>query len=133
LRPSPSLHCFLLAPAFLCCFGCGAGNSDVHGKVTFAGKPVNIGTISFLPAEGHGPTNAAKIIDGNYSIRVLRGNYTVQISGFRKVGERHASIGDPNSPMIDILEPIVPERYNSASTLVREIKPDTVQLDFPLD
>ena len=128
LRP----RCSVLALAILCC-GCGARYSDIEGKVAFAGKPVNIGTISFLPADGRGPTAAAKIVDGNYSVRVPPGNYKVQISGYRKAGQRHASEGDPNSPMMDILEPIVPERYNTASTLVREIKPGERQIDFLLD
>ncbi len=123
----------MLALAILCCCGCGARFSDIEGKVALAGKPVNIGTISFLPADGHGPTAAAKIIDGNYSMRVLPGNYKVQISGYRKAGQRHASDGDPKSPMMDILEPIVPERYNSASTLVREVKLGERQFDFLLD
>jgi hypothetical protein len=101
--------------------------------VALAGKPVNIGTISFLPADGRGPTSAAKVIDGNYSLWLLPGNYKVQIAGFRKVGQRHANTGDPISPLIDILEPIVPESYNTASTLVREIKPGARQLDFLLD
>jgi hypothetical protein len=126
-------HGSVLLLTILCCCGCGARSSDIQGKVALAGQPINIGAISFLPADGHGPTSAAKIIDGQYSARVLPGNYKVQISGFRKAGQRHASEGDPNSPMMDILEPIVPERYNTASTLVREIKPGVRQLDFLLD
>ncbi len=132
-RTTLGTSCLLLAPAILCCGGCGSRYSAIEGKVALAGKPINIGTISFLPADGHGPTAAAKIIDGKYSAQISAGNYKVQISGYRKTGQRHASEGDPKSPMMDILEPIVPEKYNTASTLVREVKPGERQLDFLLD
>ncbi|MGA2258567.1 MAG: hypothetical protein ABSG53_28210, partial [Thermoguttaceae bacterium] len=97
------------------------------------GLPINKGTITFVPADGRGPTAAEKIKEGQYSARVPPGLYKVQITGFRKVGEERANKGDPNSPMKDIVEPIVPDRYNVASTLTREIKPGRQEEDFLLD
>jgi hypothetical protein len=123
----------LLLFAVLLCTGCRSKDLEIKGKVTLAGKPINLGTISFQPAEGHGPTAAEKVADGQFSVRIMPGKYNVQITGFRKVGQQHANVSDPNSPMKDILEPIVPNRYNTASTLTREIKPGEQQVDFLLD
>jgi hypothetical protein len=122
----------LLLTAALCC-GCGSHTLEVAGNVTLAGKPLSRGTIKFEPAEGHGPTAAERITDGQFKVRIMPGKYKVQISGFRKVGEEHANKSDPNSPMKDILEQIVPAKYNTGSTLVREIKPGERQEDFALE
>ncbi len=123
----------LLFLAASLCSGCGSRFAEVTGKVTLAGTPVNMGTITFLPEDGRGPTTAQKIKEGQFSVRILPGRYKVQISGFRKVGERHANKGAPDSPMVDILEQIVPDRYNAATTLTREIKPGQLEEDFLLD
>jgi hypothetical protein len=131
-RPAGTLRCTLLLAAALCC-GCGSHSSDVAGKVIWAGEPLSMGTISFQPADGHGPTAAAKITGGQFSVRLLRGKYKVQISGYRKVGEEPAIKSDPSSPTRDILQQIVPERYNAATVLVREIKQGQQQEDFLLD
>jgi len=125
-------HAVLLLAASLCC-GCGSKFTEVTGKVALTGIPVSQGVITFMPAEGRGPTAAEKIKEGQYSVRILPGRYKVQIRGFRKVGEERANKGDPGSPMKDILEQVVPERFNVASTLTCEIKPGRQQEDFLLD
>jgi len=122
----------LLLAVSLCC-GCGSKFADVTGKVTMAGLPVDMGTIQFVPADGQGPTGAEKIKEGQYAIRLRPGQYKVEIHGYRKTGERHHVNADPKSPIKDSVEEIVPERYNGATTLTREIKPGTQQEDFPLN
>ncbi len=56
--------------------GCGAGNEPktyhVSGTVTFAGKPVPVGTILFVPDAGkanRGPTGYAVIREGKFDTR----------------------------------------------------------------
>ena len=113
--------------------GCGGSKfTEVSGNVTFDGQPVNKGSISFLPAEGRGPTAAAVIEQGRFSTRVATGRFKVQILAYRKIGERHANEGDPSTPMVDINEQILPEQYNSETTLTCEIKPGRQKVDFPL-
>ena len=131
-EPRQLRHALLFLAASLCC-GCNSKFTEVSGKVALAGLPVSRGMITFLPADAHGPTAAEKIKEGQYSVRIVPGRYKVQILGFRKVGEEHANKGDPGSPMKDILEQIVPERFNVASTLTCEIKPGKQQEDFLLD
>jgi hypothetical protein len=129
--PCRRMPWLFLALTLFC--GCGGSPfSDVSGNVSFDGQPVNKGSISFLPADGRGPTAAAVIEQGRFSVRVLPGEFKVQICSYRKIGERHASEGDPASPIIDIDQQTLPDRFNTATTLTREIKAGRQQVDFPL-
>jgi hypothetical protein len=48
--------------------GCSPGKGTVSGQVTYDGKPLKLGTISFHPEGGrHDPANG-KIVDGAYSV-----------------------------------------------------------------
>jgi hypothetical protein len=48
--------------------GCGAGGSPVSGAVSFDDSPVDSGTISFVPADGKGPTFGGVIAGGRYEV-----------------------------------------------------------------
>lgn len=113
--------------------GCsGDGLSAVSGTVTLDDRPIDNGTIEFLPADGKGPTAAAIIEGGRYQVRVAPGPKEVRIAGYRKTGERHLDPGDPSSPMIDVQEQIVPARYNTASELQCEVDAGRGRHDFEL-
>ena len=115
--------------------GCGHGDGlvQIGGGVTYDGQPVNSGIISFLPPDGNGPTAAAIVADGKYSLKVAPGKKLVRIEGFKVVGQRHFVPNDPKSPMIDVREQILPERYNAKSTLAREITSHDGTYDFVLE
>ncbi len=52
------------------CGGDGLDRHDLYGKVTYQGKPVPYGSISFRPdysKGGSGPTGFAKVEDGEYN------------------------------------------------------------------
>jgi hypothetical protein len=119
----------------LCVAGCGRGDglTQISGGVTYDGQPVKNGTISFLPPDGNGPTAAAIIADGRYSVKVAPDKKQVRIEGFKVVGQRHYVSNDPTSPMIDVQEQILPERYNVKSELTREITPPVAIYDFVLE
>ena len=61
---SPRVTLVLMALALLT--GCGTKRFPVTGDVSFDGKPVEEGTISFEPSDGNGPTTGGKIIGGKY-------------------------------------------------------------------
>lgn len=68
----------------------------MSGNVTFEGKPVPSGTVSFEPAEKGVGGGFAPIKDGKYDTAVdgrghLGGEHTVQIVGFE-------GVEDPDSP-----------------------------------
>ena len=87
MRPLALIAGFLLTAA-----GCSSEEKlyDVSGTVTFAGRPVPKGSITFGP-DGFkgttGPQGSADIVDGRFDTKLggtgVRGGwYTVRVSGF---------------------------------------------------
>lgn len=69
--------------------GCGSGLVRVEGNVTFDGKPLESGAISFEPVDGRGPVAGGKIDCGAYVVgNCTPGKKTVTIVGTRKTGRR---------------------------------------------
>jgi hypothetical protein len=124
-----------IAAAAMCCLlGCErrAKTVHIHGLITFEGKPIEKGVVTFLPSDGRGRTGAGLIADGRYSAEIPPGPKQVQIQGFRIVGRQHAEPANPNSRMIDVQEQVLPDRYNTNSTLTCEITPGGSSQDFSL-
>jgi hypothetical protein len=115
--------------------GCGPGDGliDIRGMVTYDGQPLKKGTLMFQPAGGNGPTAAAIVANGKYSVKVGPGQKQVRIEGFKILGQEHYIPNDPTSPMVDIQEQILPARYNTQSSLTSEIKRYEHVYDFNLD
>lgn len=116
-----------------CLAGCGSrdGLIEIRGEVTYDGRTVEKGMIAFMPADGLGPTAAAVIKDGQYAMKTRPGTKLVRIEGFKVIGQQHYQ-GNPSNPLVDIQEPIIPERYNAKSELTREITPAVSTYDFSL-
>ncbi|NLF09432.1 MAG: hypothetical protein GX594_15845 [Pirellulaceae bacterium] len=130
----PKLACYLPALLLLLAplWGCGANKPlKIEGSVTYGGEPVQKGRITFLSPDGKGPTAAAIIADGKYSVGVFPGVKQVKIEGFKVVGQVPYSPG--SSEMVDDLEPIIPAKYNEKSELTVEISSGTRSLDFNLE
>jgi hypothetical protein len=68
-RPVP-LAWLPVALAVGLCAGCG-DSSTVSGTVTYAGKAVENGTLSFYPADRKGVARAATVAGGRYWIKDL--------------------------------------------------------------
>lgn len=113
--------------------GCsGSDQMKVSGQVTLDGNPVENGTISFLPADGIGPSAADLITDGRYTVEASPGPKRVEIHGYKTLGQKRYDPTDPKSPMVDIKEPIVPEKYNVKSQLTCDIERGRDDLNFAL-
>jgi hypothetical protein len=108
------------------------GKATVSGRVLLDGKPLERGTIGFLPADGQAPSAAARIEDGSYVAEVAPGPKKVEILGFRVVGQEKHDPRDPSSPMVDVTEQFLPDRYNKATELTCEIADSRGDLDFAL-
>lgn len=91
-----------LVAAALMAVGCGKGDNTclITGKVSLNGTPLESGQISFKPSDGKGATAGAVITNGSYTAKVPRGRKSVQITGVRRVGERPAYEGLPDSPKV---------------------------------
>ena len=116
--------------AILCCIllflaGCGSGRFPVAGEVTFDGKPVEQGTISFEPADGKGPTTGGKILGGKYEFKgnaaPLPGKKAVRIFAARKTGRQVEVKRSKPKLMVDEIERYIPDSYNTKTTLSCEV------------
>jgi hypothetical protein len=97
----------------------------VSGTVAFDGKPMPDGYVIFTP-EGGGTPAAGPISDGKFSFMASPGNHRVEIEASQFVGPKNPIMG------LQPREQYVPARYNSASTLQREVTQDSNAFDFSL-
>jgi hypothetical protein len=113
--------------------GCADHKPVVTGRVTLDGQPVESGVVQFFPEDSQGPSGKAGMIkDGTYtSPEVPVGKMRVVINAPKIVGKKKAT-DLPESPLIDDVKELIPAKYNSKSTLVREIKPGVNTIDFEL-
>ena len=104
----------LVGALILAALGCGRSDGFVAstGRVTFDGKPVATGAVTFQPRESGPAPQGAQIIGGQFRIRTLPGRYRVEI-----VAGRPEPGGVEITPGMPRLEQYIPERYNAASTL----------------
>jgi len=127
--------CLILA-AMLPTAGCGSGPemAPVSGHITVAGRPVNRGTVFFVPDAKKGAIGKAASgnsgPDGTYSLRTgldmkgaLVGNYRVAVTGR---GMDDPETMPPNRQ--------IPSRYGNPdqSGLTAEVKSEPNTLDFDL-
>jgi hypothetical protein len=104
------------ALALLALAGCGEGArmGDVSGAVTFDGKPVEDGAITFVPADGKSPTAGGAIKDGRYAVRVPLGEAKVVINGKKVIGKKKI-YNTPDSPEMPVTAELLPEKYSDMS------------------
>jgi hypothetical protein len=94
--------------------GCGDGTHSVSGTVTFEGKPVSTGSITFEAADGGPGVASSGIKDGKYELRSKAGKKKVVITAFRP---KPGAEKDPQPPT----EEYIPEKYNTKSELTAEV------------
>ncbi len=128
-----------LAVAVVGCGDRGPTRVAVTGSVKLDGKPVEQGSISFVPPEGSDiPAASAEIKAGEYSLPVTSGpavgQYRIEIRWSRPTGKK-VKMGSPAPPgtMVDEVREAVPAKYNTKSTLEREVSEGDNTLDFDLD
>jgi hypothetical protein len=121
----------ILGVAICALSGCGKGKlSEVSGTITYEGKPIEQGSIAFIPADGNGPSAGSPIVDGKYFAQnVPVGMAKVQIRGARITGQKRML---PDSPPVSTSEEMLPAKYHSASELTYEVKSGTQVKDFDL-
>jgi hypothetical protein len=95
--------------------GCGDGGPKTYtvvGTVTYSGKPLETGTISFEDATA-GAANSATIgKGGKYSLELPKGSYKVTL--LPATEERVSEDGTKVEAMVD--EKMFPRKYRTAST-----------------
>jgi hypothetical protein len=111
-------QCLLLLGCLLVLIGCtdNSGLADVSGAVTIDGAPAEEGSISFFPVDGQGQTTGAQITQGRYQSKAPLGESRVEIRVPKAVGQKKL-YDTPDSPVQDVFEEVLPEKYNSNSEL----------------
>ncbi len=131
-----------------CCVpGCGGGKggrASLYGTVKFDGKPVENGSIAFIPAEGVvGPSTGASIENGKYQTPAEQGpvvgKHRVEITAMRSTGKTDvkgvagsAATGPSAGGAVNNLEMYIPDQYNKKSNLSLVVKPGSNQENFDL-
>lgn len=117
-----------LAVAVLAC-GCSEGDGlqreAVSGKVTFDGKPLDRGSIQFLPMEANQGAGAwGEVVNGAYSIAAsdgpVAGKYSVSISSVSKASATTSVLPRDDEGQVD--PHAIPEVYNLRTTLDATVK-----------
>lgn len=121
--------------------GCGGPGGPprgaVEGEVTLDGTAIEQGSINFLPTGGtQGPATGASITNGRYSLSASEGPVVgrnrVEICAPHKTGRKVlAPLGNPGEMTDEVVE-LFPAKYNTQSTLQRDVKPGDNTLDFKL-
>lgn len=120
LRRSPSSRrpWWLLVAWLPLCLGCGPRTFPISGTVSFDGEPLTAGTITFEPADGRGPTAGGEIAAGRYEVAApTAGDKRVRIFATRPTGRRIPAEPFPGSPLVEEIEPFIPDVYNARTTL----------------
>jgi hypothetical protein len=117
----------------LASLGCSSGNDlpEVTGAVSIDGQPVEKGSISFIPADGQGPTTGAEIVAGKYTSQAPLGVSKVEIRVPKVVGKRRL-YDTPDSPVQDLMEEVLPEKYNEKTELRFDAQPGKNEKNWDL-
>jgi hypothetical protein len=106
-------------------------HGTLQGNVTLDGEPLPTGLIRFIPADGQTPTADATISDGKFTAKVPVGEKRVSISAPKVVGTRKF-YDTPDAPTVDIVEELLPARYNAQSELTITVTAGDQPQDFAL-
>lgn len=127
---------FAVVPCFLllsCLTGCGPESNVafITGTISIDGKPADKGSISFIPVNGQGPTAGTEFKEGKYASQAALGECKVEVRVSKVVGKKKL-YDTPDSPVQDLMEEVLPAKFNEATELRVEIKKGTNTKDWDL-
>lgn len=131
----------LLAIAMLLT-GCGSRSdrAKIGGTASYAGTPIETGSIEFSPVEGTtGPATGASIQNGQWEIAadkgpLVGGTYLVRITGTKKTGRTRSPVhGLPGQTPTEEVVSYIPAAHNSESTLKIRISERSDENQFVFD
>jgi hypothetical protein len=121
-----------------CARDAGPRTMHVWGDVSFEGKPLEDGTITFESADGSPPAQAT-IKAGHYDLPAESGpvaekTYVVKFSAMAKTGKTVPNIMGDGAPTMDLLVETMPAALGVQSTIQKTIFPDPEknQMSFKL-
>jgi hypothetical protein len=113
--------------------GCGQREekATVSGSVTLDGAPLQSGQIRFVAVDGQTPTAGAAIAGGKFTTSPPPGEKKVEISA-PKVTGKQKMYDTPDSPTVDVVEELLPPRYNVQTELTMTVEPGEQENNFEL-
>ena len=140
-------HCSLLLLLALCPLfaGCGPGvdekgRHNIRGTVTYDGKPLTKGEITFSPLETQAPSGASRLggfaniqSDGTYSLTrdsgLFEGTYQVGVRSYKLVhqGSKEDVVGNDYDPAATEMVYLIPKKYESSSGITITVGTDKNQ------
>jgi hypothetical protein len=127
-----NLAALLLAAAGM--FGCSSGGRvGVEGRVTYAGEPLAVASITFLPTSEKGIKSGGLIENGTYKVEAkfgpMPGPHRVEIRWAKPTGKKYKNeFGEE----LDVRREGLPDKYHTNSTLTADIKSGNNVIDFHL-
>ncbi len=134
LRTLGAAGCFVILVGMIGCSEGGMKTAPVEGTITYGGKPVPQGSITFQPV--HGPNATANIKNGAYNLKTYRdgdgaviGKHQVTIISLEDQSGRLPEDRNPLPP------PLIPLKYNftDKSGLTAEVENKRNKIDFHLE
>ena len=115
--------------------GCSSsGAAAVEGQVSYAGEPIDVGTITFIPTSGAGVKSGGLIESGAYKvdpkIGPAPGPHRVEIRWAKPTGK---SSKNEFGEEIQTRREGLPDKYHDQSTLTADIKAGKNVIDFALE
>jgi len=121
--------------------GCGSSGPTmgrVSGTVTYKGKPIDKGTVTFISTDGERPNATGSINDGSYTLQTtepgdgaVAGEYKIAVSDI------DSSLGNTELPGMPHKAPksALPKKYMNADTsgLTAKVEAGSNTKDLPLD
>jgi hypothetical protein len=127
-----------LAAGLIALPGCsdlaGPKTMRVQGDVSFDGKPVPDGIITFEGTDG-APPSQGPIKAGHFDIPAASGPvadkvYLVKINALTKSGKTVKNIMDETSPTMEVMAETIPSVFNTQSTMKKTISSESDKNQF---
>jgi hypothetical protein len=129
------VRCAFFAAAVFIVAGCDSGppTAEISGNVSYDGKPIEVGNISFYPRDGKGTTSGGVIINGAYMAKgVSFGEMDVKINASKVIRKRKLYPSNPKSDEVEERGEFLPEKYHEKTTLTLDVKERVMKKDFDL-
>jgi hypothetical protein len=134
--PARGPLCMLaLALVFASLGGCSSDHRfGVEGRVTYAGEPIELGSITFLPEDEKSIKGGGIIVKGQYKVEPSNGlnpgQHRVQIRWAKPTGKKYKNeFGE----VLDVRQEGLPEKYHTKSSLTAVIKAGPNRINFDLE
>jgi hypothetical protein len=131
-KPVTLARCLVLAVILM---GCSSNSRyGVEGRVTYAGEPIELGSITFLPEAEQNIKGGGVIVRGYYKVEphygLNPGPHRVEIRWAKPTGKKYKNeFGE----VLDVRKEGLPDKYHTKSTMSATIKAGANTLDFDLE